>query len=168
MTILRPVFATLGLLASLAAVHAAAFADTPPLPGDTLVRARLLLDRHAVAPHRSAVATIELTPAPGWHIYGPERGDAGVPPAIAWKLPHGVRAGAIAFPPARRVAAHGITTYVYTARTALRVPLVAGGIAPRGRDARVVARVTWVACAHVCAPGGATLASTLAIVNSPR
>lgn len=163
--LVRPILAA---LLACAAAPAGARADTPPLPGDALVRARLLLDRHAVAPRRTAVATIELTPAPGWHIYGPERGDAGVPPAITWSLPRGLRAGAIAFPAARRITANGITTYVYAGRTALRIPLAVDGFVQQRRDARIVAHVSWVACAHVCAPGGATLASTLAIVSSPR
>jgi DsbC/DsbD-like thiol-disulfide interchange protein len=145
------------LLATLAVVPAGSLAAAPLLPGDALVHARLILDRSAIARHGTFIATVELTPVAGWHLYGPERADAGVPPAITWTLPPGLRAGAVAFPPARRVTVHGITTFVYEGRIALRIPIVALRDAADRRDARIVAHITWVACSSVCAPGGTTL-----------
>jgi thiol:disulfide interchange protein DsbD len=157
------------LCALTALVLAPAIAAGSPHPqgrlGDSVVAARLILDRTPLAPGRTTVARIELTPAAGWHLYGPEHGDAGVPPDVAWTLPRGLRAGAIAFPPARRVVARGLTTYDYDRRTALRVRISAATGAPARRYARVVANVTWVACSNVCAPGGVSLRGALTIAR---
>ena len=93
--------AALFLLLALGALARPPLASAGPLPGhllgDRAVSARLTLDGD-IAAGGSAVATIELTPAAGWHIYGPEHGDAGTPPDARWNLPPGVHAGAIAFP----------------------------------------------------------------------
>jgi len=76
-------------------------------------------------------ATVELTPDRGWHLYGPERGDAGAPPTITWNLPHFVHAGGISYPPSTRVTSRGLTTHEYHDRTPLRVALAASGGADR-------------------------------------
>lgn len=162
--------AALFLLLALAALARPLIASAESLPGhllgDRAVNARLSLDGD-VAAGGSAVATIELTPAVGWHIYGPEHGDAGAPPDARWNLPRGLRAGAIAFPPSLRVVTHGLTTYEYRGPTALRIPLRASGdVAPRG-GVPIRALVTWLACSNVCVPGQATVAATLNIVPAP-
>jgi DsbC/DsbD-like thiol-disulfide interchange protein len=72
----------------------------------------------------STDATLELTPA-GWHLYGPEQGDAGAPPDVAWTLPSTLRSGSIEFPQSTRVITHGLTTYEYHGPVALRVRLSA-------------------------------------------
>jgi len=153
----------------LALVLAPAAAAAGPRPqgrlGDAVVAARLILDGGPLAPGDATVARIELTPAAGWHLYGPERGDAGAPPDVAWTLPRGLHAGAIDFPAARRVVAHGLTTYDYDGRTTLRIRIVAAPGAPARRHARVVANVSWVACSNVCAPGGVTLRGWFAVAR---
>jgi thiol:disulfide interchange protein len=103
----------------------------------------------------------------GWHIYGPEHGDAGAPPDVRWTFPTGVHAGAITFPPSMRVVTHGLITHEYHGPTALRIPLTAAGdVAPRG-GLPIRALVTWLACSNVCVPGQATVAATLNIVPAP-
>jgi thiol:disulfide interchange protein DsbD len=160
---------TVALGALLAALVLPAAAEGPPghLLGDDVVRARLVLDEARVAAGASTAMTIELTPALGWHLYGPERGDAGAPPGVSWTLPPGARAGAIGFPPSRRVRRQGLTTYEYAGRTALRIPLTIAATAPPAGAARIRAEVTWVACSNVCAPGRASLSSVLTIVARP-
>jgi len=161
----RRLVALPALVAVLTAPALAASAGPPVhFRGDDVVRARLILDSRKLSPGLSTEATVELTPSAGWHLYGPERGDAGGPPAIAWTLPLGVRAGAIAFPPSRRVVTRGLTTFEYNGRTALRVRLfAAAGTTPHG-NAPIRADVTWLVCSHVCVPGRATLASSIDIV----
>jgi thiol:disulfide interchange protein len=156
------------LLALVACGAAPAIASPNGLPGhflgDKAVHARLILENGTVAAGGSTEVTVALTPIPGWHIYGPEHGDAGAPPDIAWSLPQGIRAGAIVFPPSQRVLTHGLTTYEYHGRTALRIELsAAAGTLPRGK-APIRADVTWLVCSNVCVPGRATLASSIDIV----
>ena len=161
---------TIALGAFLAALVLPAAAEGPSshLPGDDVVRARLVLGDATVAPGTSTVMTVELTPARGWHLYGPEHGDAGLPPDVALTLPAGMHAGAIGFPPSRRVRTHGITTYVYTGRTAVRIPLTIAATAKPLEGARIRADVTWIACSNVCAPGHAALSSDVTISRALR
>jgi thiol:disulfide interchange protein len=158
--------AALILLVALVALARPLTSSAESLPGhligDHAVRARLSLS--GIAAGGSVVATIDLTPAVGWHIYGPEHGDAGAPPDVRWNLPPGVHAGAIAFPPSLRVVTHGLTTFEYHGPTALQIPLAAAsGIVPRG-GVPIRAVVSWLACSNVCVPGQANVAATLNIV----
>jgi thiol:disulfide interchange protein DsbD len=130
---------------------------------DDIVTARLMLDRTVLSAGGSTYARLELIPAAGWHLYGPEHGDAGVPPDIAWTLPSSLRAGRIAFPRSTRVVAHAMTTYEYHGPVVLRVVLSASSVAMAQRDVPIRADVTWVACSHVCAPGHATLRANIDI-----
>jgi thiol:disulfide interchange protein DsbD len=157
-------------LAAIVAVRLAATAGGDPahVPGDDAVTARLRFDDARIHAGGTGAATIALTPAPGWHLYGPEHADAGAPPEVAWSLPRGVHARPIAFPPARRVVAHGLTTFEYDKRVLLRIPLTVAADIPPLRRARVVAHVAWLVCAHVCAPGGATLTGVLDITPRTR
>jgi thiol:disulfide interchange protein DsbD len=155
----------LALVAALLAPGVAASAGPPGhLLGDDVVQARLVLDSATVPPGGSTDATVELTPAAGWHLYGPQRGDAGAPPDIAWTLPPSLRAGNIAFPQATRVVTHGLTTYEYHGAVALRIRLSASAMAKPERGVPVRADLTWLVCSHVCAPGRATLDATIDIV----
>ena len=156
--------AVCGLMLGLAA---AAMADGQPahLRGNDVVRARLIVQRRSPVSGAATSVTVELTPAAGWHLYGPEHGDAGAPPEIAWTLPRGVHAGAIVFPPSRAVVTHGLTTFVYDGRTALIVPLTIAKSAASSA-APIRADVSWVVCSNVCVPGHATLHATVAV--APR
>ena len=157
-------FACIPLLVIINVGLAAASSDGLPghALGDRAVRAHLSVAGALAAGH-STEATVELTPAAGWHIYGPEHGDAGAPPTIVWQLPHGVRAGAIRYPPSRRVHTHGLTTYEYRGRTELRVPFTAAKALTASGRVPIRADVTWYACSKVCVPGGTTLSATLDI-----
>ena len=155
----------LALIAGFAAPAVAGSADQPVrFRGEKIVHARLILDNRTVSAGESAWATVELTPDAGWHLYGPEHGDAGAPPAIAWTLPRGVRAGAVAYPPSRRVVTQGLTTFEYAGRTALRVPLSVAAGTTLLRRAPIRADVNWLVCSHVCVPGRTTLVSAIDIV----
>ena len=159
------------LLALLVGVPMPALATSngPPVSvrGNNAVKARLHIDNATVSPGGTTQAAVELTPAAGWHLYGPEHGDAGAPPDATWALPRGVRAGAIVFPPSQRVVAQGLTTYEYHGPVTLRIPLsVAAGTKPVA-DAPIEANVTWLVCSNVCVPGRAAVTSVLGIVAAP-
>jgi thiol:disulfide interchange protein DsbD len=167
---LRYIVSLLVLVAGVSAPAVAGSAGPPGhLPGDDVVTARLVLARSSVTAGGYVDATLSLTPAAGWHLYGPEHGDAGVPPDIAWSVPSSLRAGTIAFPQSTRVVRHGVTTYEYHGPIALRVRLSAAPHAKPQRDLPIRADVTWLACSHVCAPGRTTLTAELDIVaTAPR
>jgi thiol:disulfide interchange protein len=155
----------LALVAGLAAPALAA-PEGPPahFRGDDVVRARLVLDSRTLSAGGSTEAAVELIPNAGWHLYGPEHGDAGAPPEITWMLPPGVHAGPIAYPPSKRVVSRGLTTFEYRGPTVLRVPLSAAAGTQPLRDGVLQANVTWLVCSNVCVPGRATLRTTLDVV----
>ncbi|MGP6156355.1 MAG: thioredoxin family protein [Vulcanimicrobiaceae bacterium] len=161
---LRTILQLLVLVVGFSAPASAESAGPPGhLLGDNVVNARLELDSASVRPGDSTDATLELTPAAGWHLYGPERGDAGAPPDIAWTLPASLRAGSIVFPPSMRVVTYGLTTYEYRGPVDLRVRWSASSMAKPQRGLPVRADVTWLVCSHVCAPGRTTLSAVIDI-----
>lgn len=114
-----------------------AAADVPlHFAGDRLVRVRLVPESHAVVRGSSTWLAVELTPAPGWHIYWRNPGDSGQPPKIAWTLPPRVSVGATSWPAPQRLSTGGVTTYVYERRATLLVPLRSGGACLSGETPR--------------------------------
>jgi thiol:disulfide interchange protein len=167
----RPALVLLvALFATLTAPALAQVVAPPGVPthfrGDDVVHARLILDRSSVAAGESVQATVELIPDRGWHLYGPEHGDAGAPPTIAWTLPDSVHAGEISYPPSTRVTSRGLTTYEYHGRTPLRVALSVAADANRATPYALRADVRWLVCSNVCVPGHATLTGSLAVTPS--
>jgi thiol:disulfide interchange protein DsbD len=148
-------------------VRAAAVPEGPPqhFRGDDVVRASLVLRSRAIAAGGSTEADVVLTPNAGWHLYGPEHGDAGAPPEIMWTLPEGLHAGEIAYPPSQRVVRHGVRTFEYHGRTVLRVVLGAAAGARPVRGGMLQANVRWFVCSNVCVPGGVTLRAALDVVR---
>ena len=162
--LLRSLLLSSVVVASVVTPVAAAAAGAPVhFRGDDVVQARLSIASNDLSAGTTKTATVDLTPAPGWHLYGPEHGDAGQPPSIAWTLPRGVQARAIAWPPSRRVVEHGLTTYEYRGPVALRVPLAAAADAPQVVNGPVQADVSWLVCSNVCVPGHVTLTTHLTV-----
>lgn len=136
------------------AVPTAALAAAPVhFLGDHLVRVRLIPESHAVARGSATWLAVEFTPSPGWHIYWRNPGDSGAPPRIAWSLPQGVSVGATSWPVPEKLTTGGITTYVYSKRATLLVPVAVGRSAHADADAAVAANLSWLVCSNVCVPG---------------
>ncbi len=131
--------------------------------GDHFVRVRLIPESRTVVPGGSTWLAVELTPAPGWHIYWRNPGDSGQPPQIAWALPRGVSLGATSWPAPQRLATGGITTYVYNRQATLLVPLAIGRRAHAGPNASIAADLSWLVCSNVCVPGRGHASTRFAI-----
>jgi DsbC/DsbD-like thiol-disulfide interchange protein len=96
--------------------------------------------------------------APHWHLYWSNPGDAGLAPAIRWKLPAGFRAGTPQFPTPRKIVTDGIVAFGYYDELILLTTLTPPpGYRPRGPDT-IQADVEWLVCRETCRPGGITLA----------
>lgn len=152
---------------AIVALFAPASAISTPL-GDRAVQGSLEI----LSPLRAGqtgIAQLTLVPRAGWHLYGPQHGDAGAPPTVTWRLPRGVDAGSVAFPAATHVITHGISTYEYHDAVRLRIPLAVAADAIVGRLA-LRADVTWYACSHVCVPGHASyrVATMIGLMPSTR
>ena len=94
---------------------------------------------------------IQMIPAPGWHGYWLNPGDAGLPMDIKWQLPKGASAGPLRYPVPGRLEIAGLMNYVYERDYAvlvrLRVPADAKGLIP------IRAEAHWLACTDkICVP----------------
>lgn len=105
---------------------------------------------------------IRMHPAPGWHGYWLNPGDAGLPMNIEWHLPKGVSAGALRYPVPGKLTVAGLMNYVferdYAVLVSLQVPSDATGIIP------VRAHARWLACTDkICVPQQGDLALDLPV-----
>src|SRR4051812_1485596 len=94
---------------------------------------------------------IHMRPAPGWHGYWRNPGDAGFPMDVQWHLPKGFSAGPLRYPVPTRLTIAGLMNYVYERDYAvlvrLKVPQSARGIVP------IRAAAHWLACTDkICVP----------------
>jgi len=94
---------------------------------------------------------IHMHPAPGWHGYWQNPGDAGFPMDVTWRLPDILTVGPLRYPVPGRLQIAGLMNYVYESDYAvlvrLQVPRAAHGILP------VRAHARWLACTDkICVP----------------
>src|SRR5689334_24375255 len=92
-----------------------------------------------------------MRPAPGWHGYWLNPGDAGLPMDVQWRLPKGFAAGSLRYPVPTRLTVAGLMNYVYERDYAvlvrLKVPADATETTPVRADA------SWLACTDkICVP----------------
>ena len=94
---------------------------------------------------------IDMRPAPGWHGYWLNPGDAGLPMEVKWQLPPGFEAGPLRYPVPTRLTIADLMNYVYERDYAVLVRLKV----PKGaRDtAPIRAAANWLACTDkICVP----------------
>ena len=94
---------------------------------------------------------IHMRPAPGWHGYWLNPGDAGLPMKVEWHLPPGFAVGALRYPVPTRLEIAGLMNYVferdYAVLARLKVPADARGTVP------IRAEAHWLACTEkICVP----------------
>ena len=94
---------------------------------------------------------IHMRPAPGWHGYWLNPGDAGLPMGVQWHLPKGFKVDALRYPVPTRLEIANLMNYVfekdYAVLARLHVPADAHGTISIRADAH------WLACTDkVCVP----------------
>jgi len=121
-----------------------------------------LVAEGAAPPGGEVELALHMRPAPGWHGYWLNPGDAGLPMTVDWHLPAGFSAGPLRYPVPGRLEVAGLMNYVYERDYAvlvrLKVPANAQGIVPIRAQAR------WLACTdRVCVPEEGTLSLDLPV-----
>ena len=116
-----------------------------------------LVAEGAAPPGGEVELAIHMRPAPGWHGYWRNPGDAGLPMDVRWKLPDGFAAGPLRYPVPTRLTVAGLMNYVferdYAVLVRLKVPPGASGTVPIRADAH------WLACTDkICVPEQGQLA----------
>ena len=121
------------------------------------------------APGSRVTLALAATPAPGWHGYWKNGGDAGVETRLDWTLPAGLRAGAIRYPVPGRLIVAGLMNYVYERPYALLVDVeVPADLAPGTRLPVRVAADYLVCSDTLCVPEQATLATELTVGDGAK
>ncbi|MDD2707834.1 MAG: protein-disulfide reductase DsbD family protein [Verrucomicrobiae bacterium] len=94
--------------------------------------------------------------APGWHIYGKDPGESGLPTEIHLKLPSGFKAEAIRWPTPQTFSFMGASSQGYEGRVLfpIRIQVPSTG-RHSGQSAAIEAEVSWLACEKSCVPGSA-------------
>ena len=111
---------------------------------------------------------IHMRPAPGWHGYWLNPGDAGLPMDVKWQLPPGYSVGPLRYPVPSRLTVAGLMNYVYERDYAvlvrLKAPADAHGTVP------IRAEAHWLACTDkICVPEQGELALDLPVGSgTPR
>jgi DsbC/DsbD-like thiol-disulfide interchange protein/cytochrome c biogenesis protein CcdA len=121
-----------------------------------------LVAEGAAPPGGEVELAIHMRPAPGWHGYWLNPGDAGLPMDVQWRLPKGFAAGPLNYPVPTRLTVAGLMNYVferdYAVLVRLKVPADARGMIPIRADAH------WLACTDkVCVPEKGQLALDLPV-----
>ncbi len=104
----------------------------------------LISDTDAVAAGVPYRLGLRFQLAPGWHTYGRDPGDAGIPPDFAWTLPEGTKTGEIVWPATETFKEGPLTTYGYTGNVVLAVPATGPG--------PVRLHTNWLVCNNICVP----------------
>ncbi len=107
---------------------------------------------------------IHMRPAPGWHGYWLNPGDAGLPMDVKWQLPKGFSTGPLRYPVPTRLTVAGLMNYVfehdYAVLVRLKVPAGATGTVP------IRAEAHWLACTDkICVPEQGQLALDVPVGN---
>jgi len=128
---------------------------TPALANARGIEPQLVAEGPAPAGGEVELA-IQMIPAPGWHGYWLNPGDAGLPMDVKWQLPKGFTAGPLRYPIPTRLTIAGLMNYVYERDYAvlvrLKVPVDAKGLIPLRAEAH------WLACTDkICVPEQGTL-----------
>jgi thiol:disulfide interchange protein len=147
-------------LALLFALPGLAMAQTPP----SHITPSLVAETATPAAGSQVTLAFAMKPAPQWHGYWQNPGDAGLPTRVDWAAPGGLAFRPLEYPVPQPLLIAGLMNYVYERDYALLVKVdVPKGLAP-GTKLPITAKLDWLACnPSTCVPEGATLAITLTV-----
>ncbi len=101
-------------------------------------------------------AGLHFTLESGWHVYWQNAGDAGEPPRLSWKMPKGIAAGPLEFPPPTRLPLGPLMDFGYEREVLFPFSMTVDANAATGNQV-LAAHVNWLICREVCLPGHADL-----------
>lgn len=128
---------------------------------------RLIAERAALVPGKTAFLGITFDIDPRWHLYWDGLSDTGMPIQVVPELPAGYTAGELLWPtPKRHLLPGDLLDYIYEDRVTLILPVTVPAEATPGESVRFAARLDWLECADVCVPGGADVELTLPVAAS--
>jgi thiol:disulfide interchange protein len=142
----------------------AAFLAVPVRAAPTHITPALVAETDAPAADKDVTLAFVMRPAPEWHGYWRNPGDAGLPTRVAWTAPKGLAFGPLQYPVPQPLLIAGLMNYVYEKDYALLTTAhIPAGLAA-GTRLHVSAKLDWLACnPQTCVPESATLAIMLTV-----
>lgn len=132
------------------------------------VTAELVTETQTVRPGEPFTIGLSLRPEEGWHTYGPDPGDSGLPTRIEWNLPQGLHAGDIQWPPSVQLTGPPVVTYGYERDVLLPVRIEVENELAQGSSVPLFATAKWLACRDdACVPGKAELSLDVRVDAAP-
>jgi thiol:disulfide interchange protein DsbD len=117
-----------------------------------------------VTPGSSVSLNVRLDIAPGWHIYGENPGDAGVPTRIAWQYDAAkFHFSDISWPVPSRFETAGLESFGYKDRVVFPFSVTLLASAMRGDRLDFVADIRWIACRELCIPESARVTGSVLV-----
>lgn len=148
------------LLATLAGAAAAAPVKTEQ------VEAELIAEKTALVPGQPSTVALRLKIIPEWHTYWRNPGDSGLPTTLEWKLPAGIKAGAIEWPVPKALPVGPLVNYGYENEVLHLVTLTPAADLPVGKEVELAAKAEWLVCREICIPESANLKLNLPVATA--
>ena len=129
----------------------------------TNIQAELVAESSALPGQQVSLAVL-MKPAPGWHGYWLNPGDAGLPLMLEWTLPRGASAGPLQYPVPGTLLVSGLMNHVYERDYAVLTSFTVPNDAAPGTQLPIKAAARWLACTEtICVPEQGELSLLLTI-----
>ena len=111
----------------------------------TNIQAELVAESSA-QPGQQVTLAVLMKPAPGWHGYWLNPGDAGLPLILEWTLPRGGAAGPLQYPVPGTLLVAGLMNHVFERDYAVLTNFTVPKDAVAGTQLPLKAAARWLAC----------------------
>ncbi len=135
------------------------FAESPEIQP---VRVQLVAQNTSIRPGDPFLAAVHFKMSPGWHIYGKNPGDTGLPTTVSWDLPRGFTVSELPWPALQRFTLQGIASDGYGGEVSLLSRITPPADLSSG-NVTIRAHATWLACRIECTPGKADVSFSLPV-----
>lgn len=103
----------------------------------------------------------------GWHVYGNNPGEAGLPLKVKWELPAGFEVGPLEWPIPESFVVSDLVGYGYKNKAILLAQITPPSDLPLDNPLNLKATIKWLVCsAEACQPGSTSLDIPLLVSNS--
>jgi thiol:disulfide interchange protein len=105
---------------------------------------------HTIPKDQPFWIAVKFSVKPGWHLYGPEPGEAGIPLTLDWSLPRDVKVLDTIWPEPHTINQASVKSYIYESEFSVLVKMEASSLIPEGK---IDLSLRWLACHDICSPG---------------
>ena len=130
------------------------FASVYSYGADEPVGASLISEDLSIQPGREFLVAIKIDIEEGWHIYGHDAKEDGMPSQIYWDLPKGFSVVTTSWPQTEHFDVGGIAGKGYSGTILIISKVMSNKDVVTSDTVDIAAKVSWGACRDMCMPGG--------------